>query len=501
MLCRRPGLNIARYTLICGVAFVLSFGPFFTLTSQSPPVPLPYLYLLEFVPGFSAMRAPARFDFLLMLGLSVLAGFGVARLQTASLRLRNQHPARALLATLGIFTVLEVVSLPTPTTRIEVGSAVPPVYTWLRSQDPSASVGEVPARGPSGFASLKYEYFSIYHWHPLVTEGTGFDPPASSQVLDTLDAFPSPTSVEDLRALGVRFVVAHFDRLDASKRQQLDDADPTQLELGIAATFGSDVVYQISAPAASPSLADHVNIELPTVIGRGLTPSITASITNDTGHPLTIGVPQAAWAQIEWNSEGASRSARQDLPVFLEPGHEVRLAFPAPPGSTIGSSDSAQLTVRIAGSVDLQASQTVRFLDLPTSLDPKSLGGNLERVQVQTPVRANDQMEILVTARNTSKAVWLPELATNPEAPGRVGVSVKNWIGPDGTALPPIGNTSSHSSWNVAPGQAVSFTLATTAPKAPGRYRVVLDMLSENIAWFSDVNGGAQTVIPVQVDP
>ena len=498
---RAVNVEVVRYSLTGIVAFVLSFGPFLRLGSQTGGIALPYFYLLQFVPGFGVMRVPARFDFLLMLGLAVVAGFGVARLSAALLRWTDALTRRSILVGVVVLTLLELLPRPQSIAPMSVGTAVPPVYSWLRTQDPNAVVAEIPAQGPTGYASFGYEYMSTYHWHPLVNGASGFEPPASKPIANQLDAFPDATAVANLRSLRVRYLIAHLDNLDSTETQRLDDADLTRLQLGIAATFGRDVVYEFVPLSNPPTLRDHVQLELPSLVGRGKTPSVSVTITNDTPDPLFVEAPEAVGAQVEWNHDGVTEDARQDLPVFFEPNDTVRLLFPAKLSSSLTRTDSAQLTVRLTGSVQLEATQIVRIVDLPTSLDRSGLSATLENVQIPSLVYSNTVIPVEVTARNTGQAIWLPDPPGTSGTKGVVGVSVRSWTGANGNVSPPSENSTAHVQWNVNPGQAAVLTLQTSTPPVPGHYNLLLDMLSENVTWFDDVNGRAHTVVPVDVEP
>jgi len=73
-----PGQGRARwlYAGLLLVAFCLSLGPRLYLAPNRPAgldLPLPYAWLYAVVPGFKAMRAPVRFDALVMVALAVLA--------------------------------------------------------------------------------------------------------------------------------------------------------------------------------------------------------------------------------------------------------------------------------------------------------------------------------------------------------------------------------------------------------------------------------------------
>jgi hypothetical protein len=242
-----------------------------------------------------------------------------------------------------------------------------------------------------------------------------------------------------------------------------------------------------------------MSLEIPTVVARGMPVWVTLSIVNDTQQPIVLGAPEAIGAELEWNQLGGTSQPRQDVPLFLQPGHALELEFRTDPPASVATSQSATLRVHLNGSAQLQGVQTVEFADLATSAQPSGLSAAFEHVLVPTVVGTDSQIPIEVIARNSSQVVWLPELTADPTPAGRVGVSVRHWIAPDGQRLEPMGNHTQHLDWYVNPGQTALFTFSTPAPHIPGQYRLVLDMLSESVTWFEDVHGGAQTSLSVNV--
>ena len=499
---RRPiSPEIARYSLIGIVAFVLSFGPFGLSHGDSQGVALPYWYLWQFLPGFTAMRVPARFDFLVMLAVAVLAGFGAARLSAVFARRTERQSRKWVPIIVLVLTLIEIVPQPRPVNITPVGDNVPPVYRWLANQDQNAVVAEMPTSGPMDPATFRYEYLSTYHWHALVNGSSGFEPPAAKEVASQISGFPSPTAIEHLRSLGVRYVVVHRDDLDDNARQNLDHADLAQLQVTVASTFGPDVVFDIGPPSAPAPLVDEVQFEFPSVVGHASTPSVNVSFSNTTSNPLFVGATKAVWAQVAWNGRSFGEPIRLDLPVFIEPTNRVSLQVPAPIPAEIGAADSAQLSIRLSGPFDLENSQTVHFTDLPTSAGKAGLSGRLEQVHVPQTVRAGTSIAVEVTARNLGQAVWLPDPPGTTGTHGVVGVSVRAWIAADGTSRAPSENSTAHVTFEVNPGQETTLALRTRAPAAPGNYTLELDMLSENVTWFEDVNGGTRTTVPILVEP
>ena len=83
----RPSLASMRYSMRSIVVFsvVLSLGPYLQITYAANDydpnavqriIPLPYLLLYDWVPGFQSMRVTTRIGVLTTLALAVLAGFG-----------------------------------------------------------------------------------------------------------------------------------------------------------------------------------------------------------------------------------------------------------------------------------------------------------------------------------------------------------------------------------------------------------------------------------------
>jgi hypothetical protein len=344
-----------------------------------------------------------------------------------------------------------------------------------------------------------YEYLSTGYWHPLVNGYSGLVPPHYAQIARELDAFPDLTSVDDLRGLGVRYLVAHLDNLDAADRQRLADADLTTLRVTVAADFGSDVVYELAASSNRESLSQHVQIGMPPTVARGMPVNFTLSIVNDTTEALVV--PSDIYGETQWDGFSAITFPRQDLPAIFEPATAAFLHFPVEVPAGLETADSATLRVRLTGALNTEVAQQVQFADLPTSKQRTGLAGTVDRVLVPPSVQPDMRFPIQAMARNSGRAAWLPELQTNPTADGRVGLSVRNWISPDGTTLPPFSYSTAHLDWNVNPGQEAGFTITTQAPHVPGHYKLVLDLLSESVTWLSDLDGGTKMVVPIDVLP
>lgn len=198
----------ARWALLAviGVSVVFSFG--LSAHALGRELPLPYRLLYEYVPGFKAIRVPARFGLLALVGLVALAGLGVSRLAGPLAQRRSIAAlgglilAAALLAE-GIHAV--PVGDPLPVTHAELQR---PDYAWMQA-NPAPAI-ELPM-GEGIVASAWPNYWSTFHWNPLVNGYSGITPPAYYVFRQWMREFPSPETIALLQGIGVRTVVYHAD--------------------------------------------------------------------------------------------------------------------------------------------------------------------------------------------------------------------------------------------------------------------------------------------------
>lgn len=54
--------------------------------------------------------------------------------------------------------------------------------------------------------------------------------------------------------------------------------------------------------------------------------------------------------------------------------------------------------------------------------------------------------------------------------------------------------------YNLSPGESVTLNAIVKAPKQPGKYKLILTMVQENVAWFND-QGANSSEIDIKVIP
>jgi hypothetical protein len=268
--------------LITLVPVVMSLGPVLVFNGRVTGIPLPYAFFSAVLPGFSAMRVPARFALLAWVGLAVLAGFGVQRLARAAGRWPGGSPLWRRAGRIGSASVLLLLLgiegrfAPLPMDPVETGAHVPPVYRWLAAQPKSGALLEVPWAidhrgeldprwrgkywlldqklhwiGPhhanlllDWITRAQYVYFSAYHRHPIVNGYSGYTPPTYEAIVARLGDFPSLEASDYLGRIGVRWVVVHRARLDPTSALRWRSLVPAEVGLTPVARFGEDVVYE-----------------------------------------------------------------------------------------------------------------------------------------------------------------------------------------------------------------------------------------------------------------
>lgn len=194
-----PPFNRVRigYVVLLLLAFDLSLG-FNGVT---------YRLLYATALPYRGLRAPGRLFILVSATLSVLAGYGFARLQ--------QHWRGRLHGLLfaGFAVTLIAAESATMPLSLEPVPTPAPIYRWL-SRQPRSVVLEwpLPKASAIGFTfDPAYMYFSIGHWQQLVNGYSGFHPSSYLKMLDTLTPFPNPAGIAALRTLGVDYVILHRD--------------------------------------------------------------------------------------------------------------------------------------------------------------------------------------------------------------------------------------------------------------------------------------------------
>lgn len=230
------------------MGFVLSFGPELLLgrvLSPALPFPLPYYFLSLVITPLKSLNAPSRFVVLSMLGLSLLAAYGVWWLMERAPRWKY-----AIAFACATLIVLEFIPAPLRLEPVAAGSTISSAYKFLAQQPRGQAVVELPMGAPT-FADqdryVEYTYNSLYHGLPLVNGYSTFIPPDYYKLVKQVRNFPEWNVAKRLQKWGVRWFIIHADRYpDQDKlRAQLAALrfiEPVQ-------EFGDIWLYRVKKPS------------------------------------------------------------------------------------------------------------------------------------------------------------------------------------------------------------------------------------------------------------
>ncbi len=246
---RRGPWDAALWAVLV-VGFVLSLGPVLVLADLPTGLPLPHRWLSSAIPGFGAMRVPARFGLVVALAGAGLAGLGAYRLSAwlsarALLPSMLAGPAVAIVFA-GAFLV-ETWRPPMSVAQVERRERA--VDAWLAADPNGGAIAEVP-RGQ--FEEYGYTYYSRRHWRKLLNGVSSFMPGVWFRLAEYVDRLPAPGASKALAALGVRQVVVHTGALKGEARVRWEPHRAAAAGLVEVARFGADVVYSLPDPPSRP---------------------------------------------------------------------------------------------------------------------------------------------------------------------------------------------------------------------------------------------------------
>jgi hypothetical protein len=235
---------IHRYFyLFLGVfAFILSLGPrIFYITHDFGNGP--YMLLYENIVFFKGIRVPERFGILVMLALSVIAGYGILKV-LARLKKRGKVFLACFILT---FLVYEFICVPLPYEKISRKPAE--VYKWLASSREKFAILEFPLIKLQ--TNKYYMYWSILHRKNLANGSSGFNPPIFNQLREIAHErgpFPNREFIRYMKSrVPVKYIILHLQSFsDADKQEILENASRFPGDLRLAKVFKpNDYVYEV----------------------------------------------------------------------------------------------------------------------------------------------------------------------------------------------------------------------------------------------------------------
>lgn len=209
---RRPEV-IRRISACRVIGFYVVLAIIAGWASLGPDAGL-YQLLYRTVPFMSMLRAPARLGLLVTLATAVLAGIGVASLETTWTGTRR----RLSLAVLMVLTLARSTVGPLEWTE---APPTPRAITWL-GKLPRGAVAAFPFSGRTNMTLETTNMLqSTWHWQPMLNGYSDFVPDDVSADLKPLAGFPSAESLKVLRERQTRYVLIHWNLYSEDERQRV----------------------------------------------------------------------------------------------------------------------------------------------------------------------------------------------------------------------------------------------------------------------------------------
>jgi len=190
--------RVAMLVAIAATGFVLSLG-------THTPV---YGWLYQVFPPMHGLRAAARFGNLFLLGMSALAGLGLAGLRA---RIDGTISRLAMMLAAVVIVAANVEALRAPF-EYRPFTGIPRLYTLL-ADEPRVVLAEVPFYPRQAvFENAEYVLNSTAHWRPLMNGYSGYTPASYVGHADVFWYFPRDYAIEAMRRAGVTHVMVHAAR-------------------------------------------------------------------------------------------------------------------------------------------------------------------------------------------------------------------------------------------------------------------------------------------------
>ena len=249
--------------------------------------PLPYRVFYDLVPGFRAIRVPARLGCWRWWGwvgwrgwasISSGVGGGPGWLAGGTRRVGwlDRRLVVGALAVAVVLLGLGVESL----TRMQLPdppptSNPPPAYAWI-SAHPAPTL-ELPM-GDGPVASAWPNFWSMFHWNQVVNGYSGIVPPTYYPFRERMRTFPTGDTVALLQGIGVQNVILHADF-------------PGPGRAAVEAQLAANPAATLAQPAQTLSTACARPVDVPP--GRAAPDGETVDLPNAAADPVALGLLMA----------------------------------------------------------------------------------------------------------------------------------------------------------------------------------------------------------------
>ncbi len=214
------GFYIGFFVFLAIVAWFFSQPPWWQIGPLK--IYMPSFFMYKLLPMF---RAYARFGVVVMLAVSVLAGFGLKFILD---RFKSRKSKICLTFFFCGLVLFEFWNWP-PYKVIEVSKA-PAVYYWLKGQAGDFTIAEYPLDAVA--PDQRYRFYQMTHGKKIINStmpGT-----IANDLAKTITKLSDPKTAGVLRWMGVKYAVIHRDRyLNTGLLKDKDEFDKVPLNKGL----------------------------------------------------------------------------------------------------------------------------------------------------------------------------------------------------------------------------------------------------------------------------
>jgi hypothetical protein len=250
MACAALGLLLdrraPRTALLAGglTGWVLTLGPTLSL-ADGRQISLPYRWLMDLVPGFSAMRIPQRFGALVTVAVTALAALGIAALRARLAGTRFRAIGAIVAAAVLGLALAEVRTPGIRTVPMPVGPSMPEAHRWLAEHGDGGALIEVPTSDGAPLLQSNAMYQSTAHWLPIANGYSPYVPATFTAFMRAAMGLPDPAALDRMLAVApLRWVLVRW-RLVGLRNQPAWRATFEAAGLRVAGEFEEMTVFEV----------------------------------------------------------------------------------------------------------------------------------------------------------------------------------------------------------------------------------------------------------------
>ena len=199
--------RVVALVVVAIAGIVLSLGPATAI----------YRWLYAWLWPLRGLRAAARFGYVYLVTISILAAFGWAWLER---RVASRSGAASWLAA-GVLLFVTAEAWQGPVRTVPF-SRVPAIYSLVADAPDPVRLVEVPFYPPEAvFENGEYVFNSTAHWRPLMNGYSGYTPDSYRARAASFWFFPEAWAIDAIRREGATHLMVHLSRFSPEEAAEI----------------------------------------------------------------------------------------------------------------------------------------------------------------------------------------------------------------------------------------------------------------------------------------